>query len=113
MAIRWRILVKKFFPEEGATLHSFTPEFQKCLEARIESMKKNGESRFDENIMDLVIADHLYYNNGYNRDEIISLFNEKSIFEEEGRDLYELCGLLIMFMTTVVNQGLDYPVGQK
>jgi hypothetical protein len=112
-AIRWRILVKRLFPEEGATLHSFTPEFQASLEARVESMKKNRERRFDEKVMAEVITDHLHDKSGYNDDEIMRLINEKCIFEEDGREFYELCILLTRFMITVYNQGLDYPIGQN
>jgi hypothetical protein len=112
-AMRWRILDEKFFPEEATTLHRFTPQFQTCLDARIKSMKENGETRFDEKIMGEIITNHLHYNNGYNSDEIKSLFREKIVFKEDGRDLYELCSLLIIFMTKVYEEGLDYTVDGK
>lgn len=80
--------------------------------AHMESLEKNGETRFDEKTMGEVIADHLHYNNGYTSDQIMTLFREKSVFEEDGRDFYELCRLLIMLMVKVHEQGLDYPASQ-
>jgi hypothetical protein len=89
-------------------LHSFTEDFQKCLEEHLKLMNRNGNRRFDEYAMGEIIADHLY-NSGYNNAEIMSLIQEMSVFEEDDRDFYELCGLLIRMMVEINESGLNYP----
>jgi hypothetical protein len=89
-------------------LHSFTEDFQKCLEEHLKLMNRNGDRRFDESTMSKIVVDHLH-NIGYNNAEIESLIDEKSVFEEDDRDFYELCGLLIRIMVEVNESGLNYP----
>lgn len=103
LAIDLGILEESFIAPESKYMTRFKPEFQEKLYAHQQKMVREGNTRFDEAQMGIVITDYRYEIGGYAEIDKI-----KGMVKKDPRSFYEMCGMLNLFMVKVHRQGLDY-----